>query len=57
MSIPISEMDIKTLDLNILMLSNRISLLKSRQPMKENQKIVKKLERKLRHMDAVRDFI
>lgn len=33
-----------------LAITNRIALLKSRQPAKENHKIVSKLERKLRKM-------
>lgn len=34
-----------------LHIENRIGLLKSRQPAKENQKIVKKLERQLRNLN------
>lgn len=37
-------------DFEILKLENRIALLTARQPMKENAKIVKKLERKLRNL-------
>lgn len=38
-------------DLKIIKLKNRISLLETRQPMKDNYKIVNKLKRQVRNLE------